>query len=152
MPSSRRWQEARVFAISPEPIDMAAVTEAVADEQAGAVATFGGMTRAHNRGRRVIRLEYEAYDEMAVAEFRRLAGEAAGRWPLTRTAIVHRSGVVPVGELSVAIAVSAEHRAEALAACAWLIDSLKHVAPIFKKEHFEGGEVWIGSLADCEHE
>ena len=118
-----------MFAISPEPIDMAAVTEAVADEQAGAVATFGGMTRAHNRGR-----------------------EAAGRWPLARTAIVHRSGVVPVGELSVAIAVSAEHRAEALAACAWLIDSLKHVAPIFKKEHFEGGEVWIGSLADCEHE
>ncbi len=141
-----------MFAISTTPIDMAAVIAAVADDGAGAVATFGGMTRAHNRGRRVIKLEYEAYDDMAVAEFRRLATEAAGRWPLGRTAIVHRSGVVPVGELSVAVAVSAEHRAEALAACAWLIDGLKHVAPIWKKEHFEGGEVWIGSLADCEHD
>ena len=131
---------------------MAAVIAAVADENAGAVATFGGMTRAHNRGRKVTKLEYEAYADMAVAEFKRLAEEAAGRWPLGRVAIVHRSGVVPVGELSVAVAVSAEHRAEALAACAWLIDRLKHVAPIWKKEHFEGGEVWIGSLADCEHD
>lgn len=141
-----------VLAISQEPVDMAAVIAAVADENAGAVATFGGMTRAHNRGRKVTKLEYEAYADMAVAEFERLAEEAAGRWPLGRVAIVHRSGVVPVGELSVAVAVSAEHRAEALAACAWLIDRLKHVAPIWKKEHFEGGEVWIGSLADCEHD
>ena len=88
---------------------------------------------------------------MAVSEFEKIAAEAAKRWEITRVAIVHRVGVVPLGEASVGIAVSAPHRRESIEACHYCIDSLKLVAPIWKKEHFEGGEVWIGSLADCDH-
>src|SRR5215831_7189194 len=112
---------------------------------AGAVVTFLGTTRNQNAGRRVVRLEYEAFTRMAERELRRLASEARRRWPLRRIAIAHRTGVVPVGEASVGIAVSAAHRGEAFAACHWLIDRLKEIVPIWKKEHFRGGTVWIGA-------
>jgi molybdopterin synthase catalytic subunit len=140
-----------VFEITESPIRLDSLTAAVSDAKAGAIATFLGTTRDHNRGRRVLKLEYEAYPDMAVSEFEKIAAEAAERWEITRVAISHRVGVVPVGDASVAIAVSAPHRAEAIAACHFAIDRLKVVAPIWKKEHFEGGEVWIGSLADCDH-
>ncbi len=94
---------------------------------------------------KVIRLEYEAYEPMALGEMRRLAEEAGRRFTITRIAIRHRIGVVAIGETSVAIAVSAPHRGEAFAACRFAIDRLKEVVPIWKKEYFEGGEVWIGS-------
>jgi molybdopterin synthase catalytic subunit len=81
---------------------------------------------------------------MAVREMRRLAEEAAARWSVRKVAMVHRIGPVPVGEASVAIAVSAGHRAEAFAACRWLIDRLKEIVPIWKREHFRGGQVWVG--------
>ncbi len=141
-----------MFAITEEPISLESVAAQVADNGAGAIATFAGITRDTNRGRKVLRLEYEAYPDMAVSEFRKIADEAAGRWDLKKVAIVHRIGEVALGETSVAIAVSAAHRAEAIAACGFAIDKLKEVAPIWKKEHFEGGEVWIGSLADCAHD
>jgi molybdopterin synthase catalytic subunit len=141
-----------MITICQEPIVLDRLVDAVRDEDAGAIATFLGTTRRTNRGRRVLKLEYEAYTDMAVAELQRLADEAASQWPLCRVAIVHRIGEVPIGQASVAIAVSAPHRAEAIRACRFAIDRLKAVAPIWKKEHFEGGEVWIGSLADCEHE
>jgi molybdopterin synthase catalytic subunit len=134
------------------PISLDALARTVSDPAAGAVATFAGTTRETNRGRKVVKLEYEAYERMAVSEFEKIASEIRGRWDVCRLAIVHRVGVVPVGETSVAIAVSAPHRADALEACRFAIDRLKHVAPIWKKEHFEGGEVWIGSLADCDHQ
>lgn len=140
-----------MFEITGNAIDLATLVAYVSDPGAGAIATFLGTTRATNRGRDVLRLEYEAYPEMAVREFEKIAADAASRWELTRVAIVHRIGVVPLGEASVAIAVSAPHRREAIEACHHCIDSLKLVAPIWKKEHFEGGEVWIGSLADCDH-
>ena len=140
-----------MFEITEKPIDLAALVAHVGDPAAGAIATFLGTTRATNRGRDVLRLEYEAYAEMAVAEFEKIAAEAARRWEITRVAIVHRIGVVPLGDASVGIAVSAPHRRESIEACHFCIDSLKLVAPIWKKEHFEGGEVWIGSLADCDH-
>ena len=140
-----------MFEITANPIDLAALARHVGDPAAGAIATFLGTTRASNRGRNVRRLEYEAYAEMAVSEFAKIAAEAARRWEITRVAIVHRVGVVPLGEASVGIAVSAPHRRESIEACHFCIDSLKLVAPIWKKEHFEGGEVWIGSLADCDH-
>ncbi len=139
-----------MYEIVEQPVSLDEVVRAVASPRAGAIVTFLGTTRDTNRGRRVLRLEYEAYADMAVAEFEKIAAEAEGRWQLTATAIVHRVGIVPLGEASVAIAVSAEHRAEAIEACHFLIDRLKVVAPIWKKEHFEGGEVWIGSLADHE--
>jgi len=127
------------------PIDVAAVTAAVGQPRAGAVVTFVGTTRDHNDGRHVLRLEYEAYPEMAIAEMRKIGDEAQQRWPLEEIAIVHRIGVVPIGEASVAIAVSAAHRVAAFEACHFAIDRLKAVVPIWKKEHFDGGEIWIGS-------
>jgi molybdopterin synthase catalytic subunit len=93
----------------------------------------------------VRRLEYEAFASMAVKEMRGLATQAKKRWPVRKIAMVHRIGVVPVGEASVAIAVSAGHRGEAFDACHWLIDRLKEIVPIWKKEHYRGGEVWIGA-------
>jgi molybdopterin synthase catalytic subunit len=126
-------------------IGQAALLRAVGDPGAGAIVTFLGTTRNENAGRRVTRLEYEAFTEMAQREMARLGTAASRRWRLRKVAMVHRVGVVPVGEASVAIAVSAAHRAEAFAACHWLIDRLKEVVPIWKKEHFRGGEVWIGT-------
>ncbi len=125
-------------------IDVAALEAAVADPGAGAIATFVGTTRNENSGRRVLRLEYEAYEPMALSEMRKLAEEAARRWGITHAAITHRIGVVEIGEASVAIAVSAPHRAEAFSACRFLIDRIKEIVPIWKKEHFEGGEIWVG--------
>lgn len=124
---------------------MERLVRAVRDDRAGAVVVFLGTTRVRNEGRRVLRLEYEAFRTMAEGEMRRLAGEAGRRWLLRRVALVHRTGVVPVGEVSVGVAVSAGHRAEAFAACRWLIDRLKATVPIWKREHFPGGRVWIGS-------
>ena len=134
-----------MYEIVSRPIDVAAVTAAVAHPRAGATVTFLGTTRDHNDGRRVIRLEYEAYPEMALAEMRKIGDRARERWHIEQIAIVHRIGVVPIGEASVAIAVSAAHRAAAFEACHFAIDRLKEVVPIWKKEHFEGGEIWIGS-------
>jgi molybdopterin converting factor subunit 1 len=127
-----------------EPVDFAALEREVAARSAGAICTFRGTTRESNAGRNVIRLEYEAYEPMALSEMRKLAVRAGERWPITRIAIVHRVGLVNVGETSVAIAVAAPHRAEAFAACRFAIDRLKEVVPIWKKEYFEGGEIWVG--------
>ncbi|HSD11119.1 MAG TPA: molybdenum cofactor biosynthesis protein MoaE [Candidatus Binatia bacterium] len=135
--------------ISSEPIDVQGVIAAAAHSGSGATVTFAGTTRDHNDGRRVTQLEYEAYPEMALAEMEKIAATARERWPIERIAIVHRIGVVPIGEASVVIAVSAAHRAAAFEACHWAIDRLKEVVPIWKKEHFEGGEVWIGSQGGC---
>jgi len=134
-----------MFQIVDRQIDVTAVTAAVADPKTGATVTFIGTTRDHNEGRAVTRLEYEAYPEMALAEMRKIGEVAQQRWPIAAIAIVHRIGVVPIGEASVVIAVSAGHRAAAFEACHFAIDRLKEVVPIWKKEHFDGGEVWIGS-------
>jgi molybdopterin synthase catalytic subunit len=123
---------------------VAILAVAVDDTAAGEICTFVGTTRENNVGRKVLRLEYEAYEAMALSEIRKLAEEAGRRWEISRIAITHRIGVVEIGETSVAIAVSAPHRAEAFEACRFAIDRLKEIVPIWKKEHFEGGEVWIG--------
>ena len=130
--------------IGREPVDIEALERAVADPSAGATVTFAGTTRNGNAGRRVLRLEYEAYEPMALSEMRKLAHEAGERFKIVRIAIQHRIGFVDIGETSVAIAVSAAHRAEAFDACRFAIDRLKEVVPVWKKEYFEGGEVWIG--------
>ena len=134
-----------MFRIGRAPIAVERLLRAVRDPAAGAVVVFVGTTRNQNAGRRVVRLEYEAYTRMAVREMRRLADEATRRWGLRRVAMAHRIGLVPVGQASVGIAVSAGHRGEAFAACRWLIDRLKEVVPIWKREHFRGGRVWIGA-------
>lgn len=127
-----------------EPLDVAALERAVATPGAGATVTFVGTTRHENAGRRVIRLEYEAYEPMALREMRKIVEEAGRRFTIARIAICHRIGVVEIGQASVAIAVSAPHRGEAFDACRFTIDRLKAIVPIWKKEHFVGGEVWIG--------
>lgn len=132
------------ISIGREAIEMSALEAAVADPSAGATVTFAGMTRNGNAGRSVIRLEYEAYEAMALSEMRKLAHEAGRKHEIVRIAIQHRIGVVEIGELSVAIAVSAAHRAEAFAACRFAIDRLKEIVPIWKKEYFAGGEIWVG--------
>jgi len=126
-------------------ISMERLARAVRDPTAGAVVVFLGTTRIQNEGRRVLRLEYEAFAGMAEREMAALAGRARRRWRICRVAMVHRTGVVPVGQVSVGVAVSAGHRAEAFAACRWLIDRLKTTVPIWKREHFRGGRIWIGA-------
>jgi molybdopterin synthase catalytic subunit len=130
--------------IGPAPIHVAVLERAVAEPAAGAIVSFAGTTRIDNAGRRVIRLEYEAYEPMALSEMRKLAHEAGIRWEIVRIAIQHRIGAVAIGETSVAIAVAAAHRAEAFEACRFAIDRLKEIVPIWKKEYFEGGEIWVG--------
>ncbi|HEY8777861.1 MAG TPA: molybdenum cofactor biosynthesis protein MoaE, partial [Gaiellaceae bacterium] len=121
-----------------------AVVAEVADERAGAIATFTGTTRIESRGRMVRWLDYEAYAEMAEDVMAGIAAQLEERYDLCAVAIHHRVGRVGIGEPSVVIAVSAPHRADALAACKDAIDVLKESVPVWKKEVYEGGEEWIG--------
>jgi molybdopterin synthase catalytic subunit/molybdopterin converting factor small subunit len=132
------------FRLTADPVDVGAVIADVADERAGAIATFLGTTRATSRGRNVLHLEYEAYEGMAEQEMARIAAALLARYELCRVAITHRVGRVDIGEVSVAIAVSAPHRADAIAAVGDAIDTLKKTVPLWKKEVYEGGEQWIG--------
>ncbi len=132
------------FLLSEEPLSLDAAVREVADEHAGAIATFVGTTRIDSRGRTVQYLEYEAYPEMAEEVMARIAQELESKYELCEVAIHHRIGRVGIGETSVVIAVSAPHRQDALAACKEAIDTLKETVPLWKKEVYEGGEEWIG--------
>jgi len=132
------------FLLSEAPLSLERVVAEVASDDAGAVATFVGTTRARSRGRDVVRLEYEAYEGMAESEMARIAAELRERHDLIAVAIHHRVGRVEIGETSVVIAVSAAHRAAALEACREAIDTLKETVPLWKKELYVGGEEWIG--------
>ncbi len=132
------------FRVTDEPLSLEVVVAEVADERAGGIATFTGTVRRQSRGREVTRLEYEAYAEMAEEVMAKLAADLQDRYELCGVAIHHRVGRLEVGESSVAIAVSAPHRQEALAACREAIDTLKETVPLWKKEVYEGGEEWIG--------
>jgi molybdopterin synthase catalytic subunit len=154
-PSERRLSEGDEIALIPpvsggafrlvtDPIDVGAVIAEVADERAGAIATFLGTTRIQSRGRTVVHLEYEAYEGMAERVMAEIADALAARYELCKVAMAHRIGRVGIGETSVAIAVSAPHREHALAACKEAIDTLKVDVPLWKKEFYDGGEEWIG--------
>ena len=132
------------FRLSEEPLSLDAVVEEVRRDEAGAIATFVGTTRIESRGRSVQWLDYEAYPEMAEDVMTQIAAHLKERYDLCEVAIHHRVGRVGIGEPSVAIAVSAPHRADALAACRDAIDTLKETVPLWKKEVYEGGEEWIG--------
>jgi molybdopterin synthase catalytic subunit len=135
--------------VTAAPLDAAAVGAAVASAGDGAVTTFVGLVRERNAGRQVLWLDYEAFAPLAVKAFERIAAEAAAMWPDARLAIHHRTGRVEIGEASVVIAAASPHRADAFAACRYAIERIKQIAPIWKHEHFEGGEVWIeGATAD----
>jgi molybdopterin synthase catalytic subunit/molybdopterin converting factor small subunit len=132
------------FRLTDQPIDPAAVIREVSDPRAGGIATFIGTTRVESRGRTVHYLDYEAYGGMAEQVMLELAEELKRKHDLCELAITHRIGRVDIGETSVVIAVSAPHRAAALAACKEAIDTLKETVPLWKKEVYEGGEEWIG--------
>ena len=132
------------FRVTEEPLSLDAVVGEVADGSAGAVASFLGTVRRESRGRTVLYLEYEAYAEMAEGVMAQIAADLEQRYDLWAVAIHHRVGRVEIGEASVAIAVSAPHREDALAACKEAIDTLKQTVPLWKKEVYEGGEEWLG--------
>jgi molybdopterin synthase catalytic subunit len=132
------------FRVSAEPLSLGDAVAEVASEDAGAIATFTGTVRRRSRDRNVVRLEYEAYAEMAEEVLAELARELTERYDLCAIAIHHRVGPLDPGEASVVIAVSAPHRAEALAACRDAIDALKERLPVWKKEIYADGEEWIG--------
>jgi MoaE-MoaD fusion protein len=132
------------FLLSADPLSLDAAVREVADEHAGAIATFTGTTRIESRGRRVVHLDYEAYEGMAERVMTEIADELKRRYDLCEIAIHHRVGRVGIGDTSVVIAVSAPHREAALAACKDAIDTLKEQVPLWKKEVYEGGEEWIG--------
>jgi len=132
------------FLLTDEPLSLERVVDEVRSDDAGAIATFTGTTRARSRGRTVTHLHYEAYEGMAERVLEEIAGALRERYALTAIAIHHRIGRVSIGETSVVIAVSAPHRADALAACRDAIDELKERVPLWKKEVYEDGEEWIG--------
>jgi molybdopterin synthase catalytic subunit len=139
----------RRFRVGSDPLDVAQLAASVTGPACGAVVTFVGAVRDHNSGRRVRYLEYEAFVPLAVKSFEQIAAEAAGRWPSVALAIHHRTGRLEVGEPSVAIAAASPHRADAFAVSRYAIERIKQISPIWKHEHFEGGEVWIeGATAD----
>jgi molybdopterin synthase catalytic subunit len=123
-----------------EPIDLVAL-QAVTPAD-GALCLFVGVVRDHNGGRPVLRLEYEAYEEMALPLMEKIAAEARDRWRITDVRIVHRLGRLEIGETSVAVAVASPHRREAFEACRYAIDTLKATVPIWKKEFYADGAVW----------
>ena len=132
------------FMLTEEPVTLEAVVSEVATDEAGAIATFSGTARRHSRGRVVQYLDYEGYEGMAEEMMAKLADALKERYDVHEIAIHHRVGRVELGEPSVVIAVSAAHRADALAACKDAIDILKVEVPLWKKEVYEGGEEWIG--------
>ena len=138
------------FQITTEPLDVGRISEVVSAAGCGAVATFVGLVRDHNMGRRVLYLDYECYEPLAVKAFARIAEESLATWPDARLAIAHRMGRLQVGDASVVVAASSPHRADAFAVCRYAIERVKQIVPIWKHEHFEGGEVWIeGATADA---
>lgn len=147
-----------LLSVGVEPLDIEPLMGAVSDRGAdsgadGAVATFLGLVRNHNAGRVVRHLEYEGYEPLAIRAFERIAAEVHDRWPGVKLALHHRLGRIDIGQPSVAIAAAAAHRADAFAACRYTIERVKQIAPIWKREFFEGGDVWIeGATADPDDE
>ena len=130
-------------------IDTAALSNTEPED--GALCVFTGVVRNHNDGKSVLYLEYEGYEEMVVSIFEEIAGEAKKRFGVTRVRIVHRLGRMEIGEASVAVAVSSPHRKEAFEACRFAIDTLKHKAPIWKKEFYADGSSWLEGPGGCAH-
>lgn len=133
------WVEVTARAIAPD-----ALVAAVSGPENGAVVLFLGTVRDHSEGiEGVTHLEYEAYEAVVEDKIAEIVAEARERWPVSRVAAVHRVGSLPVGEISVGVAVGSAHRVEAFEAGRYVIDELKHRAPIWKKEHWPGGAAWV---------
>lgn len=131
--------------ITENPLDIAVCTDFAASPASGGTAIFLGTVRDSTRGKRVVRLEFEAYESMALKELQKIAEQAFEKWPLLALSIHHRVGVLAVGEAAVVIAAASAHRDAAFDACRFAIDTLKKTVPIWKKEVFEDGEIWVAA-------
>ncbi len=127
------------------PLDAKACTDWVMSDEVGGVVVFVGTVRNQTKGKKVLRLEFESYRPMALSEMKKIAEAAAEQWPIMKMAIHHRVGLLEIGEVPVIIAVSCAHRKAAFEACQFAIDRLKETVPIWKKEFFENGEVWVAA-------
>jgi len=134
-----------MIALTTNPIDVASALKYLQSDQAGALDLFLGVVRDNTQDRPVERLEYEAYDRMAISEMQKIADEAQRRWPILRYTIIHRKGILLTGEIAILIGVSTAHRADAFDACRYMIDTIKQTVPIWKKEVFTDGEVWVNA-------
>jgi len=140
-------------AVTSAPLDSEALVAMVDKNGNGAVVTFAGLVRNHNQGRQVQFLEYEAYEPLAIRALQRIVDEARDLWPGARVAVHHRLGRLEIGEASIVIAAASPHRADAFAACRYTIERVKQIVPIWKREHFDGGDVWLeGATADPDDE
>jgi molybdopterin synthase catalytic subunit len=137
-----------ILEITREPIDKLGLEQRLLTGGAGAVVTFDGVVRDNTKGRRVVSLQYEAYEPMALKEMRRIGDEIRERWPdVERIGVIHRFGPLDISESSVVIVVTSPHRRLAFEACRYAIDRLKQTVPIWKKEIFEDGEEWVEGQA-----
>ncbi len=139
------------FKVAFAPLSLERAYQLADDERNGAIALFSGMVRNQTDGQPVVALEYQAYEPMALQVFKQIAAEIRRQWPdITRVVIHHRTGKLTVGEISVLVAIGSPHRSEAFAACQFAIDTLKHNAPIWKKEHWQDGSTSWVSISACE--
>lgn len=134
-----------MVALTTNPINVASALNYLQSEQAGAVDLFLGVVRNNTQDRPVDRLDYEAYDRMAISEMQKIVDAAHERWPILRCVVVHRTGMLLVGEMAVLIGVATAHRADAFEACRYIIDTIKQTVPIWKKEVFTDGEIWVNA-------
>ena len=144
-----------LVAVGPAKLDLQALTGVVSASASadGAITAFSGLVRDHNQGRKVEFLEYEAYEPLAVRTLERIVDEAIQNWSDTRVGVHHRIGRLEIGEASIIIVAASPHRANAFAACRYVIERVKQIVPIWKHEHFAGGDVWLeGATADPEDE
>jgi molybdopterin synthase catalytic subunit len=131
--------------ISDKPLDIQHCIDAVMSSECGGIDVFIGTVRNATKGKTVVQLEFEAYEKMAVKEMNKIVAEIMQKFPVQKIAIHHRTGTLNIGEVPVVIAVAAAHRAAAFDACRYAIDTLKQTVPIWKKEVFEDGEVWVAA-------
>ena len=144
-----------LVAVTKDPLSLDALTPAVADPAGadGAVTSFVGLVRQNNLGRAVAFLEYEAYEPLADKGLQRIVDEVKGNWPSAKLGVHHRIGRLALGEASIIIVAASPHRADAFSACRYTIERVKQIVPIWKHEHFDGGDVWLeGATADPDDE
>lgn len=134
-----------MVALTSDPIDVASALTHLHSAQAGAIDFFLGVVRDNTQDRPVDRLDYEAYDRMALTEMQKIVADATARWPVLRCVVIHRTGTLRIGEVAVLIGVATAHRADAFDACRYIIDTIKQTVPIWKKEIFTDGEVWVNA-------
>lgn len=140
-----------LFALTREPIDTPGLVKHLLRQQDGAVVTFEGVVRDHSMGKPVLYLDYEAYEPMAMKMLHQIGQEIHEKWPIDRVGIIHRLGRLQIGETSVAIVITSAHRKPAFEACQYAIDRLKKIVPIWKREYFQDGAVWVDGESCADH-